>query len=425
MTYAVAIFGLFMIIMIHEAGHFLAARAVGIRATKFFIFFPPRLFSFRRGEVEYGIGSIPLGGFVKLPGMFEPQPVDAYWRVAKGVDQLAEACGNDNERVVLRSMLAQVEQASSATELDASCRVLAQQIDTMRSSVTGKLPDRIAQRLRDISDDCHERAYWRAPLWKRMVVILAGPFANIVLALGIFWVVAALLTPVYQYSWKIGRVVKDSPAAVAGVAKNDIIVSWNGIRPGSSARDAERFADTVSASSGAPITLIVRAPGASTKRTYTITPKKLRGDLRIGVLTQVEQRFDHYQRREPVEATQISLRVMVGTSRQVLTGLGRIVNPDNFDEISSVVGIVKIAPAWAKAGNLVGYLGILSLAIAIYNLLPLLPLDGGHVAFGVIERIRRGQPLPRVIFERYSIVGLMLMLSLFFVGLGNDLGLRR
>ena len=142
------------------------------------------------------------------------------------------------------------------------------------------------------------------------------------------------------------------------------------------------------------------------------------------MLTQVEQRFDHYQRRGAGEASWIAVRVLGGTSHQVVTGLGRILNPDNLDEVSSVVGIVKVAPAWAKAGNLVGYLGILSLAIAIYNLLPLLPLDGGHVAFGLLERIRRGRPLPRVAFERYSMVGLLLMLSLFFVGLGNDLGLR-
>ena len=74
LPYVIAVLGLILLVVLHELGHFLAARAVGIRATKFYVFFPPALFKRKVGDVEYGIGAIPAGGFVKLPGMFEPVP---------------------------------------------------------------------------------------------------------------------------------------------------------------------------------------------------------------------------------------------------------------------------------------------------------------------------------------------------------------
>ena len=422
MPYLIAIFGLFAIILIHEAGHFLAARMVGVRATRFFIFFPPKLVSVQRGEVEYGIGTIPLGGFVKLPGMFEPRAEESHWRIEPEVRWCADQVAEGAARTQLLDLLDAVKRSADADQLGRACTELA---DGVLAHATNRRMRVIARRIRDIADDCHERAYWRAQLWRRMVVILAGPLANIILAFVIFWTVATFLNPVYHYSWKIGKVSPGAPAAVAGVKQGDLIVSWNGVKPGSSARQASRFAKTVTKSIGKPTVISVRDSRAGAgARTYRLTPTDINGKQRIGVMTQVEQAFVRYERDDPWSALHTGARAMVTTSSAVVTGLSRLTNPDNLDEVSSVVGIVKVAPAWAEAGNLVGYLGILSLAIAIYNLLPLLPMDGGHVAFGVIERIRRGRPLPRAAFERYSMVGLMLMLGLFAVGLSNDLGLR-
>lgn len=422
MPYLVAIIGLFAIILIHEAGHFIAARMVGVRATRFFIFFPPKVVSVQRGEVEYGIGAIPLGGFVKLPGMFEPRAAESHWRIDPDVRWCIEQMQDEAVQSQITTALAAVKGCADATELEGACLELADLVDANAQNRRMRV---IARRVRDIADDCHEHAYWRAQLWRRMVVILAGPLANIILAFVIFCSVAMFLNPVYHYSWKIGKVSPGAPADIAGVKSGDRIVSWNGVAPGSTARQAERFAKTVSKSIGKPTVVTVRASGSgAVERTYRLTPANVAGKPRIGVMTQVEQSFVRYTRDDPWSAVKNGAGAMVSTSNAVVTGLSRLTNPNNLDEVSSVVGIVKVAPAWAKAGNLVGYLGILSLAIAIYNLLPLLPMDGGHVAFGLIERFRRGRPLPRAAFERYSMVGLVLMLGLFCVGLSNDLGLR-
>ena len=76
MTYLVVVLGLLLLIFLHELGHFTAARAVGIKPRKFYVGFPPALVKMKRNGVEYGIGSIPLGGYVKIPGMNRPSPGD-------------------------------------------------------------------------------------------------------------------------------------------------------------------------------------------------------------------------------------------------------------------------------------------------------------------------------------------------------------
>ena len=86
MSVFVAILGLLLLIFVHELGHFLAAKAVGVRATKFYVGFPPALVRHRRGDTEYGIGAIPLGGYVKIVGMARPQPVDL-WRIRDAADE--------------------------------------------------------------------------------------------------------------------------------------------------------------------------------------------------------------------------------------------------------------------------------------------------------------------------------------------------
>ena len=118
------------------------------------------------------------------------------------------------------------------------------------------------------------------------------------------------------------------------------------------------------------------------------------------------------------EAWQQTVRITGG----MLTGLGSLVTrPEAREDVRSIVGIVDEAPEVQDAGRMWFYLAFLSLAIAIFNLLPLLPLDGGHLAFGIVEAVRR-RPVPRVAYEQASIVGLGIIGVLFYIGLTNDLG---
>ena len=110
-------------------------------------------------------------------------------------------------------------------------------------------------------------------------------------------------------------------------------------------------------------------------------------------------------------------------TKQIGVSLAEIVTGDGRDQISSPVGIVQGSSKAAESGldNYLWVLGLISLSLALLNLLPLLPLDGGHIAFSLIEGVR-GKAVTREVYERVSAVGIAVVLLLFFIGLSNDVG---
>ena len=120
-----------------------------------------------------------------------------------------------------------------------------------------------------------------------------------------------------------------------------------------------------------------------------------------------------------LEAVALSGRV----TQDIGASLGRLVQGDGRDDIASPVGIVQGSSEAAKQGaeTFLFVLGLISLSIALLNLLPLLPLDGGHIVFAVAEGVR-GRTVRREIYEKVSVIGLGLVLLLFFIGLTNDIG---
>jgi len=124
----------------------------------------------------------------------------------------------------------------------------------------------------------------------------------------------------------------------------------------------------------------------------------------------------------PAAAVKESVRVTGVVTKEIVRSLGRLVSGEGRKDISSPVGIVQGSSDAAKAGtsNFLWVLGLISLSIALLNLLPLLPLDGGHIAVAIVEGVR-GRALRREVYERISIVGIGLVLVLFFIGLTNDI----
>lgn len=438
MVAGLAIVGaLIFIVMIHELGHFLTARAVGVRATKFYVFFPPALLKKQVGEVEYGVGAIPLGGFVRLPGMFEPTAADTHWRLEPTLEELIRGVSDPDLRLQLSSAFRALARAANADELRTELmelhavvsQVLEQQKDTVGPfegqplAVYQRRLRKLLGRIEGIADDCHPRAYWRASLWRRMAVIFAGPLVNILLAFLVLFVYIAFFQPRFEQQWQVASVTKGGPAAEAGVRKGDRIVEWGG-KPASP--DGRAFSEQVEATRGETLDLVVERDDR--RRSYTIEPTRIDGDRRVGVaigsVPGSVKRLPGNERVPIDDSVALAGRAMWQVTSGTLKGLSRIVRGEDLDQVSSVVGIVKVAPEVERRDRMVEYVAFISLVIAIFNLLPLLPLDGGHMAFGLVEFLRRGRPLPRAAFERFSFVGLALMLGLFLIGLQNDLGLR-
>jgi regulator of sigma E protease len=394
----VAILGLAFLILVHEAGHFFASLAVGLRPRRFYVGFPPPIAKTKRNGIEYGIGAIPLGGFVSIPGMHRPIPHDAERRFSRAVEE-APALAGPVDRV--KRML-------EGDDLQAGLYALDDLEDALRTQALSPAALGSAEKgLTELRDALGPDAYWKAATWRRLVAIAAGPAANIVLTLVVF---ALLFTQVGgEPSRTIASVTSDSPAEQAGLMAGDRVIAVDG-NPVDGVTLGERIVD----SGGAPLRMTVVRDGQ--ERTIVVTPTVIEGGYRIGIIREGTG-------VPPLEAVGRSVEVTGIVSKEIMLSLGRLFTGEGRDEVSSPIGITRVSSDAVEEGweNYVWVLGLISLSLALLNLLPLLPLDGGHILFTLIEGAR-GRFVQREVYERVSVVGLAVVLLLFFVGLTNDIG---
>jgi regulator of sigma E protease len=399
MSIAVAILGLGFLIFVHEFGHFAVARAVGLRPRRFYVGFPPAIVKTTRNGIEYGIGAIPLGGFVKIPGMHRPAAVDVDQHFAPAAQEAPELAGP----------LERLRRAFAENDIDGG-RAALEEVHERRATVTlspaaAKSFDR---GLNELTDAVGPDAYWRAATWKRIAAIAAGPGANIVLSLILFAILFA--SGGGRATTTVDTVVDGSPAAEGGLRAGDTIKAVNRVPV-----DATEISDRINASGGKPITLTVVRGGEQT-RVGPVTPRLQDGRYRVGFVLRGEG-------LGAVDSAWESVRVTGLVTKEIGASLGRLVTGEGRDEIASPVGIVQGSSSAAQQGtqNFLWVLGLISLSLALLNLLPLLPLDGGHIAFSLIEGAR-GRTVRREVYERVSAVGIVFVVLLFVIGLSNDIG---
>jgi regulator of sigma E protease len=362
-AWVLAIAGFATLIVLHEAGHFLAAKAVGMRVERFFLFFPPKLFSIKRGETEYGIGAIPLGGFVKITGM------------------------NPEE----------------------------------------ELPEEVA-----------DRAYYHQPVWKRILVIAAGPFVNIVLAFVIFFVIAGGFGLDGENTNEIGRVAQDLPAADV-LERGDRLVAVDGAEVGE--LRGEALTDRVSALIGkhecagelsdgceATSAVALTVQRGSQRRTVEVTPvydvpTEQEADLGAEAAMRIGFGYSGERERQGIgTSAEYSLDTAWFIASRTAETLSRILDAERRREITGVVGATEVTRQSFEfdSRQALFVLGVISLSLGLINLLPFLPLDGGHIFWSLVEKVRGRRPTLATM-ERASFIGFALVLALFVIGLNNDI----
>jgi regulator of sigma E protease len=274
-----------------------------------------------------------------------------------------------------------------------------------------------------LPDEVRTRAYYAQPPWKRIAVIAAGPAVNFVLAAVLLWVFAVAHGPEVT-TRQVDSVAKDLPAAKV-LRAGDRIVAVDGHAGG-----PRRIHDLIArhrcprqpprdgCRATMPATVLVERGGA--RRVLRLTPEydgKTRS-MRIG--------FTYRFKKDPKSAG-----AAVGTaasqfwylSKQTIALPLRVFDAKKRKEISGAVGSYEVTRQTIETDALlaIGILGLISLSLAIINLYPFLPLDGGHIFWAIVEKVRR-RPVPFSVMERASVLGFALVMVFFFIGLSNDIG---
>jgi len=400
----VAIFGLALLILIHEMGHFFTARGVGMRPRKFYIGFPPAAVKWTRNGIEYGLGVIPFGGYVKIPGMHRPAPsdLDVHFGPALYEEPRLLTDVERAKRLVARGAF---------DEARAAVGTLGQALQSAK--LTPKARRAADRGLSELDDALGPDAYWRQRTWKRLAVIAAGPGTNLLFAIVLLATVYMLGIP-SDASRRVQDVIPKSPAAVAGLHAGDRIVGVNRVP----AYDFTDVRDAIHNSKGKALVISVVRHGRYVELP-AVKPTKTDGVYTLG-FHPAAVRYTSYS---PPKAFALAAEDTWLVTKAMGTWLGHIANGSGRKDVSTPVGIVQQSSKAVQLGyrEYLQVLAIISLSLALLNLLPLLPLDGGHMVFSIVEGIR-GRAIQRSVYERVSAVGIALVLLLFFVGLSNDIG---
>ena len=402
MSWFLVVAGFAALIVLHEFGHFIVAKWTGMRVERFFLFFPPKLWSVKRGETEYGIGAIPLGGFVKITGM-NPEELEP-------------------------------PETTEGAELEkrASTRRWSRAGTPRKGCWSASRPRVRTHRRERLSPEILKRAYYNQPVWKRVVVIAAGPVVNVLIAFVILFGLAFGLSrprirggdrpadrrqPGHRKLQEGDRIVSIDGVAAADREFNDRIEDFRDQINGHTC--AGEPVDGCRATT--PVHLVVERDGAEIP--VDVTPEyDAEADRSLIGVAFAPVTTEPLAGSVP-EAADYAADTIWFITRETVSTIAQIFVPEKREQLSGPVGGGR---ALNEAVGL-GYqealllLAIISLSLGIINLFPFLPLDGGHIFWSLVEKVR-GSRVPFSVIERASAVGFLLILMLFFVGLSNDLG---
>lgn len=431
----IVVVGLVVSIGLHEIGHLVPAKAFGVKVGQYMIGFGPTIFSRTKGETEYGVKAIPLGGYISMSGMFPPQ---------KTADVAEDALGP--HRV-----------SAGRTATTGMFQTLVQDARTASAET--------------VDEGEEQRTFYRLAVPKRIVIMLGGPVMNLLIAIVLFAVVlcgfgtqqetttigsvSQCVLPAASTSTTCSADATKAPGAAAGIQPRDELVSIDGTKVTS----WDQSTSIIQKSAGKTLDVVVLRDHE--RLTLEITPlltERYETDANGNYVTdsagkKVTEKVGFVGIGSAYARTQEPLTAVLPAVWSNITNVGTLIVhlPQRLVGVAkaafgggerdangpvSVVGVGRMAgevatlnsvPVLDRASVLVGLLASLNVALFVFNLIPLMPLDGGHVAGAIIEGVRRffaklfGKKDPgpvdtaKVIPLTFAVVGILGAMSLLLI----------
>jgi regulator of sigma E protease len=403
----IGIVGLGFLVLVHEFGHFIVAKWTGMRVEEFSLGFGPYLVKKRWGETVYGISAVPLGGYVRVTGMHKQEFEE---RVAELREMEAEEAARQAERDYQETVTV------DAPEITPPKENKKRRSRDPEDALTGKR----ALTADEIGSTPLERRYYSHPLWHKLLFIVAGVAMNAIVAFALLYVVG-LAEGENIATAVVGTVTPGSGAAQAGVQTDDRIVSI----AGESTADWDTLRWVVIKHKGDSVTIVVERDG----QVITLPDKATIGQDSEGLgllgISWGGEVVPHDL--DAGGSFGYAARQFGSVVKYTVDGIGMMFTRDvpviGSSGVAGVIGIVQISGEMVSRGATayLYFVALISVNLALLNMLPLLPLDGGHFVYAIVERIRR-RPVSLKVFERISMAGFALVAVLFVLALYNDIG---
>lgn len=423
--------GLSILVILHELGHFLAARAFGIKVEKFYLFFDAwgvKLLHFNYKGCEYGIGWLPLGGYVKIAGMIDESmdteqlagpPQDWEFRSKPAWQRLIVMLGGVTVNIILGIFIFWMltlnygetyipndklpfgiapGSVGKTIGLEAGDRIVA---------VNGKK----VERFEEISSSKVLLGNTQLSVLRNGVekqIQVPGSILNEVADAGI----AEFIQPRVQLSG-VKQVLPEGPAAKAGVKEGDLIVQVNG----KAVQYIDQYRDELKQSKAKTLQLgILR--GADTVQLKVALPE----DATIGVSFPLDALPTETKRYGLIQSLPIGASKAWGSFADNAKGIGKVLTGQvkANKAFTGPIGIATMFGSTVHWGKFWSLVGLLSMALALMNLLPIPALDGGHAVFLLIEMVK-GKPLSDSFMEKAQMVGFFILIGLMVFVFGNDI----
>lgn len=403
----------FVIVTVHEWGHYYFAKRAGILVREFAIGFGPKLFSYKRNETQFTLRLLPFGGYARMAGE-DPELVEIQEgqtiAVRSADDQVKMIYLDqlDNRKNVIRGEVISIDmERALKLQLDVDGEIQEYRIHPQAMLVSRGKQTQIAPK---------DRQFGSKTVGQRAMAIFAGPLMNFILAFVLFAVYAQMAgVPVENpKNLEIGEVLEGGAADQANLQKGDIIETINGTVIGT---DSQKMVSMIADSKDKPMEWTLRR-GSDTFN-ITITPRAVEGQEggKVGIVPTLPTRSVGF-----VETFKVSGVAMVDTTKVIFEGFKHLINQFNMDDIGGPVRTFEVTGQIAKQGieQLTRWAAILSLYLGIFNLLPIPALDGSRLVFLGIEALR-GRPVDPNREGMVHFIGFAMLFVLMLAVTYNDI----